>query len=123
VTRAAVAHPLSERELLAARTGLVVSPPSKLAGLSATSRGHAVSEIVFGPGGEYPIGSDLQDAERLLDQGRCDAAPAHRSDNTARGLPLASNAQSNDVFGTTKWRQSRQQTHAQSQAKAAAFLR
>lgn len=41
----------------------------------------AISAIVVGPGGEDPIGPDLQDAERLLDQGRCDAAPAHRSDN------------------------------------------
>jgi hypothetical protein len=69
-----------------------VSPPSGSAGPSATNRDHAISEIVFGSGGEDPIGGDLQDAERLLDQGRCDAAPAHRSDNTARGLPLASNA-------------------------------
>jgi hypothetical protein len=84
-----------------------VSPPSGPAGPSATNRDHAISEIVFGSGGEDPIGADLQDAERLLDQGRCDAAPAHRSDNTARGLPLASNAQSNHVFGTTPGRQSR----------------
>jgi hypothetical protein len=39
------------------------------AGPSGDDRDHAISEIVFGSGGEDPFGPGLKDAERLLDQG------------------------------------------------------
>lgn len=78
-----MAAQLSECELLAPRTGLVVLPcvldealvfesiqervqrPTFEAGeaMQPKERGHAISEIVFGSGGEDPIGADLQDAE------------------------------------------------------------